>query len=58
MCIITWVLQRKHGLRGHFLYPRKQNGLKNILNCVFLKFKKCRQFPVMGRFRGSGSVGG
>jgi len=25
---------------------------------VFLKFKKCRQFPVMGRFRGRGSVGG
>lgn len=28
-CVMTWVLQRKHGLWGHFLWLRKPNGLKN-----------------------------
>ncbi len=31
---MTWVLQCKHGLWGHFLCPCKTKGLKNIQNRV------------------------
>ncbi len=38
---ITEVLLFEGGLWGHCLCPRNSKGLKNILNGVFLKIKKC-----------------
>ncbi len=42
MCIMTWVLQHKHGLRGlHFLCPCKPKRLKNHNKQCFLE-RECR----------------